>query len=542
MDRRPIVEGTDITVGVGAAGTESPEAARIGARILEAGGNAMDAAAAACLANAVMLPHFVDLGGYVCAGTVLEGASGRVWSLDANCVAPAAAREGMFDVADRRPGAAGINENEYECSVRNEANIYGPMAVAPPGFLAGVGTLWERWGRLTWPAIVQGSLEVLDDGFQFGEVAPAIEQRLPIIQQYEPAARLLLPEGNVPGREDIWHRPDLARTLRRIATAGWRDFYEGDIGRQVGDYVSAMGGVMTRADMAGFEPRITPALDTTYRGASVHGPILPNGAFSALQILNMLECLDARRLDDPQYWQQLAEVLKLAWRDRLRYLADPAFVGVPAARLLDKAYAAERVETIRNFPDHVDRNGQPQASASPHGTAHVSAADSDGNLVSVTISQGNPFGSCVTVPGTGFMLGHGMCRFDPRPGQPNSVAPGKRPLNNVCPLVVRMADRDVAVGMRGGRRIVSVVAQIAHRLVDFGLSPHEAVTARRIHTLGDEPIEWDAAAGFPFQAELTSMGHEFRRVEELGGSAHVAEVGRTTRMIRAGGSIGAAGV
>jgi len=200
------------------------------------------------------------------------------------------------------------------------------------------------------------------------------------------------------------------------------------------------------------------------------------------------------------------------------------------------------METLRQFPDHVDRHGTPQASASRHGTAHVSAADAEGNLVSVTISQGNPFGSCVTVPGTGFILGHGMCRFDPRPGRPNSVAPGKRPLNNVCPLVLRMPDRDVALGMRGGRRIVSIVAQVAHRLVDFGMSPAEAATALRIHTLADEPIEWDAAAGFPFQETLTQMGHEFRRVAELGGSAHCVEVGRTTRAIRAGGTIGAAGV
>lgn len=542
MDRRPLVEGTEITVSVGAVGTESREAARIGARILEAGGNAMDAAAAACLANAVMVPHFVDVGGYVCAGTVLEGASGQVWSLDANSVAPAAARDDMFDVRDCEPGKVGINENEYDCSVRDDSNIYGPLAVAPPGFMAGVGTLWERWGRLTWPAIVEGALRLLDDGFPFEGVAPAIEQRLPIIRQYEPTARLLLPAGKVPGPKDIWHRPDLGGTLRRLATAGWRDFYDGDIGRQVGDYVSATGGVMTRADMAGFEPRVTKSLETTYRGASVHGPILPNGALTALQILNMLECLDVRPLDDPHYWHRLAEVLKLAWRDRLRYLADPAFADVPAARLLDKAYAAERVETIRRFPDHVNRDGAPQGSASPHGTAHVSAADAEGNLVSVTISQGNPFGSCVAVPGTGFILGHGMCRFDPRPGRPNSVAAGKRPLNNVCPLLVRMPERDVVLGMRGGRRIVSVVAQVAHRLVDFGLSPHETATARRIHTLAHEPIEWDAGTGLPFRDELARMGHELRRIEELGGPAHVVEVGRTTRMIRAGSSIGAAGV
>ena len=535
-------EGKEVTGRRGALGTESAEAARVGARLLEEGGNAMDAAAAACLVNAITLPYFVDLGGYVCAATVLEGASGRVWSLDANCVAPAGAREDMFDVTAREPGKIGINENEYDCSVNGDANIYGPLAVAPPGFVAGVGLLWEKWGRLKWEQIVAGALDVVDRGFPYGDTAAAIDKRLPVIVKFEPTKQLLLPSGRPPRPDDVWHRTDLSATLRRLAAAGWRDFYDGEIGRRIGDYVNAIGGVMTRADMAAFEPRVTGTLETTYRGAVAHGPILPNGALSALQILNMLECVDAYPLDDVRYWHQLAEILKLAWRDRLSYLADPAFADVPAKRLLDKAYAAERTETIRKLPDHVDREGAPLPSANPHGTAHVSAADSDGNVVSVTISQGNPFGSCVTVPGTGFILGHGMCRLDPRPGRPNSIAPGKRPLNNVCPLIIRMPDRDIAVGMRGGRRIVSVVSQIAHRLVDFGMSPRAVSTSMRIHTLADEPIEYDASAPLPFEGELTRMGHRFRRVDELGGSAHCAEIARPSRIVRGGGAVAAAAV
>lgn len=536
-----IVEGREITARLGAVGTESPEAARIGARMLDAGGNAMDAAAAACLATAVELPYFVDFGGYVCAGTVLEGTSGRVWSLDANSVAPRAAHANMFGVIAREPGKVGINEHEYDCSVQDDTNVYGPLSVAVPGFVAGVGRLWERWGRLPWPAIVAGSQELVDRGFPYGDIAPAIERRLPIISRYEATAHLLMPRGIPPRPDDIWHRPDLGRTLARLAAAGWRDFYEGEIGRRIGDYVADAGGVMTRDDMASFEARLGDAVETSYRGASVYGPVLPNGAVSALQILNMLESLDCPALDDPRYWHRLAEILKLAWRDRLRYLADPAFADVPAAMLLDKAYAAGRVETIRQYPDRVDRGGAPQPRASRHGTAHVSAADAGGNVVSITISQGNPFGSCVTVPGTGFILAHGMCRFDPRPGLPNSVAAGKRPLNNVCPLIVRTPERDVAVGMRGGRRIVSVVPQIAHRLVDFRMSPYDAATALRIHTLAEEPIEREASSPFPPEEALLRLGHEVRAVDELGGSAHCAEVARGGA-VRAGGSIGAAGV
>ncbi len=535
-------EGIEVTAAVGAVATESVGAARAGARGLLAGGNAMDAAAAACLVNSVVYPHFSDLGGYVCAATVLEGATGHVFSLDANCIAPAAAREDMFDITARVAGKVGINEHEYDCSVAEDANVFGPLSVAPPGFVAGVGVLWEKWGRLKWKQIVAAALDVADNGVHYGDTAAAVAKRLSIVRRYEASAQLLLEDAGPPAADDIWHRPDLVGTLQRLATAGWRDFYEGDLGRRIGDHVSAIGGAMTRADMAAFEPRIGRTLETRYLIATVHGADLPNGAISVLQILDMLECLDCVPLEQPQYWHNLAEVLKLAWRDRLRYLGDPAAVDVPVDRLLDKTYAAGAARTIRESPAHVNREGPSRPSASRHGTAHVSAADAQGNVVSVTISQGNPLGSCIVVPGTGFVLGHGMCRFDPRAGRPDSIAPGKRPLNNVCPLVIRTPDRDIAVGMRGGRRIVSVVAQMAHRLVDFDMSPSAAATSARIHTLSDEPIEYDAAVPFPFVAELARMGHELRAVDELGGTAHCAEVSRPTRIVRAGGSIGAAGV
>jgi gamma-glutamyltranspeptidase / glutathione hydrolase len=537
-----MIEGQEITSSAGAVATEAPEAARIGARILARGGNAMDAAAAACLAAGVLIPYYVDIGGYACSGVVLQGSTGQVWSLDSNSPAPAAALASMFEVTGKIPGKIGLNENEYDCSVKDDANIYGPLAAAPPGFIGGVGMLWEKWGRLKWSEIVEPSRALAANGFPYGDVALEIEKRLPIIRRYEPTYRLLVPEGKLPRPGDVWHRRGLEQTLERLASAGWRDFYEGEIGRRVGDYVESLGGVMTRRDMAAFQPRVTEPLQTSYRGAAVYGPILPNGSLSAMQILNMLDCFAPLPLEDPRYWHRLAEILKLAWRDRLHYVADPDFADVPAARLLSRDYAAGRTEVLRNFPDYVDRIGPPQASAGAHGTANVSAADAEGNLVAVTLTQGNPFGTCVTVPGTGFTLGHGMCRFDPRPGLPNSIAPGKRPLNNFCSLILRLPGRDLALGMQGGRRMVSVIPQVAHRMADFDMSPREAATSPRIHNLGYEPVECEESPPFPFAEELRRMGHDVRPVDEVGRTVHAAELFHQPRKIRAGGSTFAAGI
>jgi gamma-glutamyltranspeptidase/glutathione hydrolase len=163
-----------------------------------------------------------------------------------------------------------------------------------------------------------------------------------------------MPGGRVPNPDDIWHRKDVEKTLQRIAVAGWRDFYDGEIGRRVADCLGGAGGLLTRGDLADFEPRLTDPLSVLYRGVRVYGPTLPSGGLSSLQALNMLECFDPISDQTAAYWHRLAEIFKLVWRDRLRYLGDPDFLNVPAERLLNKDYAAGRAVALRQFADRVD--------------------------------------------------------------------------------------------------------------------------------------------------------------------------------------------
>jgi gamma-glutamyltranspeptidase/glutathione hydrolase len=184
----------------------------------------------------------------------------------------------------------------------------------------------------------------------------------------------------------------------------------------------------------------------------------------------------------------------------------------------------------------------PPLGVSPHGTVHVAAADSSGNLVSATISQGGLFGSCLAVPGTGIILAHGMCRFDPHPGLANSAGPKKRPLNNVCPLMLRMPGRDIAIGTRGGRRIVSVSVQMAQRIVDDGTSVYQAAVASRIHTLTGDPLEISTNFDPAIRQSLERSGYRIEVPEEVAGAAHGAEFFHAGRKIRAGGNTWAAGI
>ena len=471
----------------GAVATSPPNAARAGAAILARGGNAMDAAAAACLACAVLEPQAVDLGGYVLAAVVLEAKIGRVWSVDANSVAPAAAHPDMYRVLPKRAGPPGINELEYDCSVENDANIYGPLAVGVPGFLGGVGAMWERWGRLSWTEIIAPARSLVENQ-RYSLVRNDVEPKREVIARYPSTAALLL-QDNEP-----WLRPDLARTLDRLSAAGWRDFYDGEIGRTIADFVQSQGGILTRADMAAFAPRITDPLSSQYRGASVHTAIAPNGGFSVLAAFRDLERFPPLPDSDPEYWIRMAQTLHAMWTERL---AD-----------------------------------SPPAGVSPHGTTHVAAVDTQGNLVSATISQGGLFGSCLAVPGTGIILGHGMCRFDPHPGLSNSPGPGKRPLNNVCPLILRMPDRDVAIGARGGRRIVSVCVQMAQRIVDYGATAHDAASAPRIHTLTGDPLEISTNFDPSIRDALARAGYRIEVPKEVAGAAHGAEILHATGEIR----------
>ena len=536
-----MIEGREIVVSKGAVAAGPEEAARIGARVLERGGNAMDAAAAAALACCMLQPQMTGIGGYVLCAAVLEGASGRAWCLDANGPAPATAHERMYEVISEGERQGGINEVEYNCRVKDNANVHGPLAVGVPGTMAGIGLLSERWGRLKWPEVVAPSLKLLTDGFPYGPTAGAIRNNEAVIRRFEPTARHLMPEGRVPKPDDVWHRKDTEKTLTRLASAGWRDFYGGQIGRQIADHVLSLGGLLSREDLAGFQPRVTEPLSITYRDARIYGPTLPSGGLSTMQILNMLECFDPVSDQTVTYWHRLAEVFKLAWRDRLRYVGDPDFIEVPVQRLLSKDYAAGRVETLRQFPDRVDRLPLSLSGEGVRETLHVSAADSEGNLVSATLTHGGAFGSCVTVPGAGVILGHGMCRLDPHPGRANSVGPRKRPLHNTAPLILRLPDRDVVEGLNGGRRIVNVSAQAAHRIVDFKATSLQAAAAPRMHAGPQEPLVVSESLSPSLVQELRAMGHEVNTAPSIGGWVQCAEVLRREGRVRAGGDTLAAG-
>src|SRR5262249_26466095 len=194
----------------------------------------------------------------------------------ADSAAPAAASPSMYRILPRNP-KGGLNENEYGCSVKDNANVYGPLSLGVPSTLAGIGTIWEKWGRLKWPQVLAPAQELLEKGFPVSaRVAGAIASKTDVIKHMPPTAAHLMPDGRPLSAGQIWHRPDMERTLKRIASAGWQDFYSGEIGRNIADYVQSVGGILTRQDLASYRPRVASAVEISAVSAKGFSAPLPN--------------------------------------------------------------------------------------------------------------------------------------------------------------------------------------------------------------------------------------------------------------------------
>ena len=261
----------------------------------------------------------------------------------------------MYDILPARRDNKDLNEKEYACSVRDDANVYGPQSVAVPGQMAGMGFLHERWGQLPWAAIVAPAQGLLADGFPYGPgLASTIRNQAAILRRFPATFSHLAPQGELPAPDDIWHRPDMERTLANVWPKLAGVTFTAGNWAAPSAIMSKPAAVLSPAGIwPTFAPRLTEPYQITYRDVPVYGPILPNGCLSALQILHMLECLPVVPDDQALYWHQLAEVVKQAWRDRLRYVGDPDFVDVPVERLLSKDYAARS----RRSPAAIPRAG-----------------------------------------------------------------------------------------------------------------------------------------------------------------------------------------
>jgi gamma-glutamyltranspeptidase/glutathione hydrolase len=474
------------------------EGAAAGNAVLAGGGNAVDAAVAAALVAGVVAVPMTGIGGYG-GHMVIAKPGGKVTAIDFNTIAPAAARAEMYAADDH-----GV--------VKDRRNARGWLAAGVPGVLAGLQLALDRFGSKPLAELLKPAIAYAREGFAVAKgLAASIKASRERLARDPASATLFFAHGEPLADGAKFRNPDLADMLQTLADNGRVDaFYQGKIADKIAAAFRKHGGLVTADDLAAYKPLEVAPLSLEWQGYTIHTPAPTAGGLTVLQALSALKALGWTDWDQqsPATVRARIEALRIAWNDRLARLGDPKHVDVPIQRLLSEEYAkqsAERIQTAIKSRKPVEggSDGRPAG-----GTIHLTAADARGTMVALTFTHGDGFGAQVTVDGLGLILGHGMSRFDPRPGRANSPGPRKRPLHNMCPTVVtRRGTPVLALGATGGRRIVNTVFDLLAYRLGQGQALGEAVKAPRAHTEGDLNLTLEDAWPAPVKEHFRQTGY-----------------------------------
>lgn len=510
----PRTPASTAATGRGVVSAADSRAAAAGAEMLRLGGSATDAAIAAAIALTVVEPQSSGLGGG--AFYVVRGRDGAVRTIDGRETAPAAAGPGWFLGADGKP-------MEYRKAVESG------RSVGVPGLVALSAKAHAADGRLAWAQLFQPAIRLARDGWVLTpRFTRTLGFRTALLPASEAGRRFLAADGKPLPTGARVRAPDLAATLASIAAGGRGAFYAGPLAVSIATAVSRDprgGAPMTPADLAAYRAEDRAPVCGRYRGWRLCGMGPPSsGGIAVLQVIAQLERFDLKRMgrDSANAWHLIAESQRLAFADRDAWLGDPGFAPVPAAGLLDPAYLAQRSALIS--PDRAmttvtagtPPGAPPAAAATPSpesGTSAIVAADSRGNVVSLTSTIESIFGSGLSAGG--FFLNNELTDFDfvgQKNGRPvpNRVQAGKRPRSSMAPMIVETPDGRVyaSVGAAGGSTIIAQVAKSIIAMVDWGLSPEAAIA---------EPVVFATPARFAYErgtkldgyaATWKALGHD----------------------------------
>lgn len=452
-----------------------PFAEQAGARIFQQGGTAVDAIIAGALAAAVTALNQTGIGGFGCTGMFALDGGKKIIALDGNSTAPAAMRPDTFKLDDKGKVPGRVNE-------------IGWLAAGVPGLMAGLQLVIDRLATLKFAQLAQSAIQLTRDGYKvYDSLASTFTASAAQFKLDEGSRKLYLPEGRPVKTGEIFRNPDLARLLQTLADRDSADsFYRGDIGKLIAEGFAKNGGLVTAEDMAAHQARFVQPMTMNWGPYTLHTLPLTAGGSTLLQPLKALQALDLAAIPaGPRRAFAQAEALRITWSERLSLLGDPDFVNSPIDRLLSEDHAkdsAGRIAAAMKAGKPIDHKIHTETQG---GTISLSAIDDRGNMAALTITHGNAYGAKVTVDGLGLTLGHGMSRFDPTPGHPNSPGPRKRPLQNMCGTVVARDGKPIwAVGGRGGRKIPNAVFQSILQLLINGRNLADSIAAPRMHTEG----------------------------------------------------------
>lgn len=506
---KPFATRSEVYAPHAIAATSHPLATQIALDVMKQGGSAVDAAIAANAALGLMEPTGSGIGGDLFA---------IVWD-------PKTKQLYGYNGSGRSPKSLSLAE--FRKRGLSDVPSYGPLPVTVPGAVDAWFALHERFGRKSMADDLAPAIRYAREGHPVHEViAYYWNASVPRLSKWPGFKEQFTIDGRAPRTGETWKNPNLAATLEKIAAGGRDAFYKGDIARTIDAYFKANDGYLSYDDLASHRGEWVEPVSSNYRGYDVW-ELPPNGqGIAALQILNILEGYDLKSygFGSPEHVHLFAEAKKLAFADRARWYADPAFGKQPVEQLISKRYAEQRRKLISM--DKAAREVQP---ATPKeldegDTIYMTVADADGMMVSLIQSNYRGMGSGMAAPGLGFIFQDRGEQFVLKEGHPNSFAPGKRPFHTIIPAFVTKDGKPwLSFGVMGGAMQPQGHAQIVMNLIDFGMNLQEAGDAPRIqHDGSTDPAgqatvmsdggELDLETGYPYETvrELMRKGHSVR--------------------------------
>jgi gamma-glutamyltranspeptidase/glutathione hydrolase len=446
-------------------------AAEAGVAILDAGGNAIDAAVATALALATVEPWNSGLGGI---GFALVHRAGqpRAEVVDFGPVAPRGLNPSAFKLTGQ------MKQDLFAWpEVEGDANIHGPLSFAIPSSAAGYAHMHKQWGKLPIAEVIAPAIALAKRGLpQDWYTTLKVGSSASVLRKYAESARIYLPDGLPPvapyqGKPGFFRLGNLPVTMERLAKAGLRDVYEGEIAASIAADVKAMGGVLSAEDLRHCQARTLPATEYRWRGRTLQLAGGLTAAPTMMRVLDQMASVPYGAAPDAAWFVAFGRAMKTAYAERLSGLGD----ADPLA-----------AETC---------------------TTHLTVCDAEGTMVAMTTTLLSSMGSRVVLPTSGILLNNGVMWFDPRPNQPNSIAGGKRPLTNMSPIILKDGDRPwLAMGASGGRRILAAVTQVMSFIADFGMTPDQAAHQPRIDVSDPEYLSADQRLPPGVIAALTADG------------------------------------
>ena len=488
----------------GMVATSHPLATQIGIDVLKKGGTAIDAAIAANIALGLMEPTGSGIGGDLFA---------IVWDAE---------EQKLFGLNASGPAPQSISLDYFKQQKLAKIPPFGPLPVTVPGAVDGWVKLHEKFGNQSFASLFEPTIGYAKKGHPVTEtIAYYLDRSKEIFKQYPNFPEVWMKDGETTRKGGIFKNPQLANTLEIIAEKGRAGFYEGEVAKTIADFIQAQGGFLTYEDLANFNSEWVEPVSTNYRGYDVW-ELPPNGqGMVALQILNILENFDVKKMGlfSSDYVHLFTEAKKLAFADRAKHYADPNFSKIPIEQLVSKSYAKERAALIDLAKAaQVDESGIPDGGD----TIYLTAADQFGNMISLIQSNYRGMGSGMVPPGLGFMLQDRGELFSLEEGHANVIEGGKRPFHTIIPAFVTKDNKPyLSFGVMGGATQPQAHAQIIINLIDFGYNLQEAGDAPRlVHTGSSQPtdeimldggsLSLETGFGIAIEEALKKKGHKLQ--------------------------------